>query len=205
MLDDIGYHSANARPTGSILRGEAGNVSPSAVHADPAQLEEAPPPPVREPSLRWYVVRHAPFEGGPARNAIRRLGFEAHWPRLIKRRRGHDDWLEPMFPGYLFALFDAGRSGWGRINRLDQVVDIIGVRDRGRPIALPVGEVEALIGRAGAVDCAIDQTGDADESPFVPFVGGRLLSSLDAVRQPRKPWLRIDALKALVADQGGRL
>lgn len=175
MLDDTSHNLSQLRPTETIRRGTASQVSLSAALLAPAALDEAPPPPVRELSLRWHVVRHKPFEGARARNAIRRLGFECHWPRVISRRPRHDDVIEPLFQGYLFAQFDACRGGWSRINRLDEVVAIIGLRELGRPLALPRGEVEALIARAGAIDCAIDTTGDMAEPPFSPHLGGRLL------------------------------
>jgi transcription antitermination factor NusG len=130
-------------------------------------LEGAQALPVRKPFqntfARWYCIQHRPMEGARARLAIRREGFDVHWPRAIVRGFRRDDVLEPLFPGYLFVLFDVRRGGWGAIRQADHVEAILGVREIGAPIALPLGVVEGLIDMArGAIGGAIDCTGDPD-------------------------------------------
>lgn len=207
MLDDIAQGFAQAGPTEAIARGAASPVTPSAAQAAPEAPIEAPAPSVRKHSPRWYVVMHKPFEGARARREIRGLGFDVHWPREIKRRARANDEIEPVFPGYLFVRFDESRGGWAQIRRLDHVTAICGVREYGRPVPLPRGEVEALIARAGGMDGVIDNTGDA-EPIFAPGKdGGRLAATLDGRRSAkaeRGPWRRLDALESLIRDAAVR-
>jgi transcriptional antiterminator RfaH len=163
MLDDIDRSYAQAGPTDEMRRGIASRVTPSAAQAAPAAPDEAQAPPVRKHSERWYVILHKPFEGFRARNAIRRLGFEAHWPRIIDRKPRRNDVILPLFPCYLFARFDVTKGGWGAIADAAAVTAIIGVREFGAPTGMPVGAVERLIAQAGAIDLPIDPTGDLDE------------------------------------------
>lgn len=207
MLDDIENHSAHAGLTETIRRGAASPVSPSAATSAPAAPDEAQALPVRKHSPRWYVVMHKPFEGARARRAIRGLGFDVHWPREIKRQARSNDVIEPVFPGYLFVRFDESRGGWAQIRRLDHVAAICGVREHGRPIPLPRGEVEALITRAGGMDGLIDSTGDGDAMAAPPADGGRLAATLDGRRgakAERGPWRRLDALEALIREAAVR-
>lgn len=178
MLDDTTRGSAHAAPTDVIRRGIASHVTPSAAEAAPEAPEEAQAPLVRKHSERWYVILHRPFEGSRARNAIRRLGFEAHWPRIIDRKPRRNDVILPLFPCYLFARFDVSRGGWGAIGKADAVTAIIGMRENGAPIPMPIGAVERLIAQAGAIDLPIDQTGDLDKA-LEPLPAGSEIEVLD--------------------------
>lgn len=203
MLDDSTHNLAPLRSTDVIRRGAASPVTPSAPNQGPEAPDEAQALPVRKHSPRWYVVMHKPFEGARARRAIRELGFDVHWPREIKRQARANDVIEPVFPGYLFVRFDERRGGWAQIRRLDHVAAICGLREHGRPIPLPRGEVEALIARAGGMDGVIDCTGDAEPIASLPKDGGRLAAMLDSrrgARAERGPWRRLDALESLIRD-----
>lgn len=196
MLDDTSANLSGLRPTDEIMRGTASNVSSSAPLPGPEAPDEAQAPPVRKLSERWYVIRHKPFEGFRARNAIRRLGYEVHWPRLIVRQPRRNDVIEPLFPGYLFARFDRLRDSWGKIRDIDAVVGVLGADNGGSPAAVPTDEVLWLIIRAGAIDAAIDETGDDDAPHVVDRMDeGSEVSFLDRelFRQPA----------LLKADRGG--
>lgn len=182
MLDGIGANLASLRPTETIRRGVASPVSSSAPLQGPEAPDAAQALPVRQPSERWFVVQHEPFFGPTARHHIRRLGFEVHWPRMIVRQARRDDVIVPLFPGYMFALFDVARGGWGEIHRAKSkhIMGVLGVRELGAPIAVRWGEVEKLICRAGAIDAAIDLTGDKDvPEPVVPLEAGAVVMFLD--------------------------
>lgn len=194
MLDDTREHLAPLRLTEVIRRGTASHVTPSAAQSAPEAPDEAQAPPVRKHSERWYVIRHKPFEGHRARNAIRRLGFEVHWPRAIVRQPRRNDVIEPLFPGYLFARFDVARAGWAAINKPDPIVGIVGVKEQGGPIPVPVGAVERLIAQAGAIDLPIIPAEDADDV-VVPLAAGEEVMLLDP------HWMGLRGL--LKADRGG--
>jgi transcription antitermination factor NusG len=180
MLDDTGNNLAPLRLTKAIQRGTASYVTSSAPSTGPEAPDEAQAPSVRKLSERWYVIRHKPFEGFRARNAIRRLGFEVYWPRFIDRKPRHDDVIRPLFAGYLFARFDVSRGGWGRIRRADPVVvGVLGMEEGGAPIPVPHGEVERLIAQARAIDLPIEPPEDA-EAAVVPLAEGCEVAILDA-------------------------
>lgn len=194
MLDDTANNLARLPSSEVIRRGTASHVTPAAPCTGPEAPDEAQPPPMRKHSERWYVIRHKPFEGFRARNAIRRLGFEVHWPRVIVRVPRRNDVIEPLFPGYLFARFDLTRGGWGRVCRADSVVGVLGMEGGGAPLPVPAGEVERLIAQARAIDLPVEPPEDADGA-VTPLEEGDAVILLDA---------RLMGAKGLLkADRGG--
>lgn len=193
MLDETREHLATLRPTDVISRGTASHVTPSAAQAAPAAPDEAQARPVRKLSERWYVIRHKPFEGDKARIAIRRLGFEVHWPRAVVRRARRNDTIEPIFPGYLFARFDVSRGTYGAIcgKKDGPIIGIVGMQEDGRPIPVPPGVVERLIARAGAIDLPIMPPED-DEDAVVPLEPGDEVELLDPSWMGRRGLLKAD-------------
>lgn len=191
MLDDTQGHLAMLRPTETIRRGTASHVIPSAPVSGPAALGEASALPVRKLSDRWYVVRHKPFEGFRARTAIRRLGYDVHWPRVVVRQPRRNDEIQPLFPGYLFARFHVARGGWGLIHRAAGVVGILGVEAGRSPLPVPVGEVERLISRAHGMQALIDETGD-DDAAVLPLSEGTEVMILDPMLMGQRGLLRSD-------------
>jgi transcriptional antiterminator RfaH len=154
--------------TSAIGSGEAGPVPGSAApdegrDAGSAREADGPVPPQWSPALPncWLTVHHRADSGAQVRLALRRLGIEVHWPRLVVRRPRQDDVLRPLFPGYCFAAMDPTRQSWSHL-KVDKVLGLVGVREYGRPTALRNGEVEALISMAGdAIDGVIGPTQDA--------------------------------------------
>jgi transcription antitermination factor NusG len=207
MLDDTREHLAPLGPTDGIRRGSASRVHPSAAQMAPEAPDEAQAPPVRKLSERWYVVTHTPFEGFRARNAIRRLGFEAHWPRIIDRQPRRNDVILPLYPCYLFARFDVTRGGWGAIvDKRHAITAILGQREFGAPVPMPVGAVEHLIAQAPAIDLPIDPTGDLDEV-LPPLDEGSEVALLDVRFMGAKGMLKEsrggDRVKVLLNMLGG--
>lgn len=168
MLDDMPKLLAEAVQTETIWRGAAGPVSPPDAQMGTEALDGAPARPVRKPFLgqseRWYCVRHENYEGARARLSLIAKGFHhVHWPRAVLRPRRSHDQVVPIFENYLFVAFDHRRGGWGEVKRADSVLAILGLREVGRPVAVPSGEIERLIQLAGDIDGVIDLTGDAAE------------------------------------------
>ena len=169
MLDDTKHGVLHVDQTETIWRGAAGPVSPP----DAPQGTEEPDGASGSsgvthipPRKRWYAVQHEAYNGAYARLTIKALGFRVHWPREIVRAHRHDDVLVPLFRPYMFVEFDRAKP-WSEIQHAGGVITILGVREFGAPIAAPVGEVEALIRRAGGRDDGlIDTTDDAKDLPF---------------------------------------
>jgi transcriptional antiterminator RfaH len=65
-------------------------------------------------SLCWYLVRTKPKQDARAEGNLHSWGIETLAPKLIDTRRRprsriDRDCITPLFPGYLFARFDAAR------------------------------------------------------------------------------------------------
>jgi transcription antitermination factor NusG len=169
-LDETTATVAEANQTETIWRGAAGPVSlPDAPTGteEPDGCSGTPGATAQKTlSKRWYAIQHEAFNGAYARLTIKALGFRVHWPREIVRAHRHDDMLVPLFRPYMFVEFDRTKA-WADIVHAGGVVAILGIREFGAPIAAPVGEVEALIRRAGGHDDGlIDTTDDAKALPF---------------------------------------
>ncbi|MBW2072837.1 MAG: hypothetical protein JRI89_16525 [Deltaproteobacteria bacterium] len=66
-----------------------------------------------EPGLSWYVVQSKPREEDRARHFLEEKGLQTYLPLMeVTRIRGFKSTLEhkPLFPGYLFCLFDPEES-----------------------------------------------------------------------------------------------
>lgn len=94
---------------------------------------------------RWYVVYTQTRGEERALWHLKNQGFECFLPRCLKTRRHArrtDTVLEPLFPRYLFASFDADVSRWRAINGSRGVVSLM--TDGTQPLAVPSGLVERL-------------------------------------------------------------
>lgn len=86
---------------------------------------------------RWYVVVSQPLKEARAESNLRRQGYEAWLPKLLRERRHArriDTVKVPMFPGYLFVRFDPDVQPWRAINGTFGVRHLITQGDRPRPI-----------------------------------------------------------------------
>jgi transcriptional antiterminator RfaH len=97
----------------------------------------------------WYVVHTQPRAEDRAFWHLRNQGFDCFVPRCRRTRRHArrtDTVLEPLFPRYLFARFDADASRWLAINGTRGVVHLL--TDGKRPLPVPGGVVEKLLAEA---------------------------------------------------------
>jgi transcription antitermination factor NusG len=106
-------------------------------------------------------------------------GFRTHVP-LIRKTIRHARQLRtartPMFPRYLFAIVDLGRDRWLSIQSTVGVSSLFSCGDR--PIPVPAGIVETLIGRTDDFNLMRLDDGLAPgqsvrilTGPFADFVG----------------------------------
>lgn len=149
---------------------------------------------------RWYVARTEPGRERFAEKRVKAAGFETFFPEWVERvAQGRFTMLRerPMFPGYLFAQFDAARDPWG------EIVDapgIIGVLCQGRlPVAVSSACIE-LIQRQIAVSREMRRA-PAD----VKLVVGQMLQILDGLFEGcRVEYLRRKGKNLIVwLDTGG--
>src|SRR5689334_17313611 len=102
-------------------------------------------------SKRWYVVHSKTGAEEQAALNLRRQRFEVFLPlsyRTIRRARQIRTTRTAFFPGYLFVAMDLEIQRWRSIDGTLGVLELIKANDR--PLAAPVGLVEALEGMSCA-------------------------------------------------------
>lgn len=97
---------------------------------------------------RWFVAHTHPHGEVKATAHLNRQGFDAYFPRYLKRRR-HARRIEtvaaPLFPRYLFVAVDLSAQRWRSIYSTIGVTRL--VCNGEDPAAVPDGVVEGLKGR----------------------------------------------------------
>jgi transcriptional antiterminator RfaH len=99
---------------------------------------------------RWYAVYTRPRQEGRAESNLRAGGVEIFAPAIKERRRGRYSGVthvfKLLFPGYLFAHFDAGRMLHKVSNTrgVNQVVNVCG-----EPAPIDDSVIELIQSQAG--------------------------------------------------------
>lgn len=125
----------------------------------------------------WYLVYSKPREESRAETHLARQGYEAFLPRLRVQARKSGRFvtrIEPMFPRYLFVLFDAHNQDWSPIRSTLGVSTL--VRFGNRPAAVPGDLVEAL--RA-----SVDESGIVENRVPPPVEAGNRVRVIDGLLQ----------------------
>lgn len=128
---------------------------------------------------RWYIVHALPKAERKAEWNLGAQGFRTFLPQFLKSVR-HARQLKTvraaLFPGYLFVILDLNRDRWLSVRSTVGVSYLLAHRD-GQPIPVPVGVVEALIGRSEGNLTRLDdglrqgQNVRILSGPFADFVG----------------------------------
>jgi transcription antitermination factor NusG len=187
----------------SDMVGAAASLAGSAQAGPAASDGETPSvlPLWRDPLAPWITVNHAPHLGAKARLALRRAGFEVHWPREVVRRSRCDDTLRPYFEGYLFALPLTPDVSWrDAVEEKPIILGVVGVREFGRPSPSPAGLVLGLIERAGG---ALDGVMPAKEDEVSQEIWAKRYAKGAPVKVTAGPWAEVDAV--IQADRGKRV
>jgi transcriptional antiterminator RfaH len=116
----------------------------------------------------WFVVNTHPHQEGRAELNLRRQGYEARLPRLLRSRR-HARRLDmtsvPLFPGYIFVRLDRATQPWRAINSTFGIRRIL--CDGERPLPVEDGFVEAL--QSSTDDLGIVGLAESDLKPGQPL------------------------------------
>lgn len=102
---------------------------------------------------RWYAAQTLHHRERLAELHLRAQGFRSFFPRFrktVRHARKLREVAAPVFPGYIFVVFDAERDRWRSINGTFGVARLLTALMQ--PLPVPSGVVEALIG-------ALDDTG----------------------------------------------
>lgn len=131
---------------------------------------------------RWYVAETLPRREALAVEHLRRQAFHGFCPRLRKLRshaRKQEQVLVPLFPGYVFVRFDAGRQPWRSINGTLGVKHLVG-SESSPPRAMPDAAMAAILARCE--DGVLTRLLDAPhEGQAVRIVNGPFTDSLTAI------------------------
>lgn len=129
-------------------------------------------------TLDWYCLAVFAKNEYAVQRETRDLGFQVFFPvqrrnRVIRRRKVQREY--PLFPGYIFVMFDVKQDAWGDILETDGVIDFLKGGDR--PSRVPASLVEHFMRaeRAGAFDYTVPTSsfklGDDVEIKTGPFAG----------------------------------
>lgn len=104
---------------------------------------------------QWYVVHTHPQGEKRAELNLQRQGFQAYFPRYLRRRRHArrvDTVTRPLFPRYLFVALDLGKDRWRAIQSTFGVSHLVSAGDTPLPISdAVVQEIRAREGEDGFV------------------------------------------------------
>ncbi len=120
-------------------------------------------------TTRWYVVQSLPHGEFIAVQSLLKGGFETFLPlyrRMTKKRTVLISENVPLFPGYLFALFDQAEGMWRTIFRMHGVRTLLATSyETPRPV--PVGIIEQLQ-RQSSLGGFIEVNGNGPEASYAP-------------------------------------
>ncbi|MET0646193.1 MAG: transcription termination/antitermination NusG family protein [Pyrinomonadaceae bacterium] len=163
---------------------------------------------------RWYAVHTRPRQEGRAESNLRAWGVEIFAPSIKERRRGRaygsTHVFKLLFPGYLFAHFDAGRM-LHKVSFTRGVNKVVNVG--GEPAAIDDSVIELIQSRAGE-DGYIKlgehfEAGDKvliKDGPFAKLVGvferkikssDRVMILLEAVQYQSHVLVNIEQVKKM--------
>lgn len=93
----------------------------------------------------WFVVYTKPRQEEVAKIHLERQSFEVYLPRITVSKRKKsviNEYIEPFFPRYIFAHFDAKTENWGPIRSTTGVSGL--VKFSGLPRPVPASLIQAL-------------------------------------------------------------
>jgi transcriptional antiterminator RfaH len=140
-------------------------------------------------SERWFLAHTRPKREWKAQLHLGAQGFRTYlpqFPRTIRHARRLKTVLSPLFPRYLFIILNAERDRWLSVRSTVGVSSLFTTRD-GRPVPVPAGVVESLIGQSQDNVTRLDtglvkgQQVRILSGPFADFVGS--LERLDGAER----------------------
>ena len=128
---------------------------------------------------RWFLAHTQPKSEQRAELHLGAQGFRTYLPvieKTVRHARKLKTVQAPLFPSYLFVILDLGRDRWLSVRSTIGVSRLLTTRD-GRPVPVPRGIVESLIGRSDGELARLDAGLVAGQQvrilsgPFADFVG----------------------------------
>ena len=126
---------------------------------------------------QWYVAQTLHHREKVAERHLREQGFRSFFPqfrRTVRHARKLREVVTPVFPGYIFVIFDTERDRWHSIHGTVGVCRLLTTRKR--PVPVPADIVQALIGAIDVFGCVVLGgdlcVGQAVRVVAGPFTGG---------------------------------
>jgi transcription elongation factor/antiterminator RfaH len=126
---------------------------------------------------QWYVAQTLHHREKIAELHLRAQGFRPFFPQFrktVRHARKLREVMAPVFPGYIFVIFDTERDRWHSINGTFGVSRLLTALKR--PLSVPAGVVETLIGAIDPSGCVVLgadlRAGQAVRVVAGPFAGG---------------------------------
>ena len=140
---------------------------------------------------QWYVAQTLHHREKIAALHLRAQGFRPFFPQFrktVRHARKLREVVAPIFPGYIFVIFDSERDRWLSINGTVGVSRLLTALKR--PVPVPGDVVQALIGAIDVAGCVVLgadlRAGQAVRVVAGPFAGGLgVLERLDGKRRVR--------------------
>jgi transcription elongation factor/antiterminator RfaH len=126
---------------------------------------------------QWYVAQTLHHREKVAERHLREQCFRSFFPqfrRTVRHARTLREVVTPVFPGYIFVIFDTERDRWHSINGTVGVARLLTTLKR--PVPVPADIVQALIGAMDVSGCVVLganlRVGEVVRVVAGPFVGG---------------------------------
>jgi transcription elongation factor/antiterminator RfaH len=127
-----------------------GIITPASVRRELTMLQVDVGSPALAGNERWFLAHTQPKGEQRAELHLGAQGFRTYLPQIQKTVR-HARQLRtvqaPLFPRYLFVILDLGRDRWLSVRSTIGVSRLFTTQE-GRPVPVPSGIVESLIGRS---------------------------------------------------------
>jgi transcription elongation factor/antiterminator RfaH len=126
---------------------------------------------------QWYVAQTLHHREKVAERHLWEQGFRSFFPqfrRTVRHARKLREVVTPVFPGYIFLIFDTERDRWHSIHGTVGVCRLLTTLKR--PVPVPADIVQALIGAMDVSGCVVLganlRVGQVVRVVAGPFVGG---------------------------------
>ncbi|RME17531.1 MAG: transcriptional activator RfaH [Alphaproteobacteria bacterium] len=152
---------------------------------------------VYDSGATWFLAQLKPNSARIAERNLKRQGFKTFLPleEATQQRGGKFVTIpKPLFPGYIFVAFDAGRGLWRKINSTRGVTKLVSF---GRePVPVPLDLVSQLMLRCDAAGKLLPpkllKPGDRvaiTKGPFANFI-----AEVEQIAPDRRIWVLLDLM-----------
>ena len=145
----------------------------------------------------WFLAQLKPNSLRIAQKNLERQGFKTFMPLEETTQRRSQQFItqdRPLFPGYLFVLFDPAMGYWRRINSTQGVSRLVSFG--GAPAAVPstlVAQLEATTDSEGRIVTEAPLTAGMEvkvtQGAFADFV-----ATVQSIAPERRVWVLMDIM-----------